>query len=194
VPGASGLTTLMSRDARGSRIELGSALARIGVARFNIEEILQLALSLERVGEDFYRRAEEKLEDPRLRETFRFLALEEVGHARTFGAMLDRIGRFDPGPEATEEYQAYLRAYVDNAVFSRDRAEELLSGRLDQESALRFAMQREQDSIHFYLELRGLLPEQERGAIEEILDEERAHYKKLSELLGETRASARPQK
>ena len=154
------------------------------MTRFNANEILELAIAIERAGEQFYRTAEQTLTDPRVRETFRFLALEEVEHERDFRAMLERIGRFDPGPEAaSEDYHAYLRAYVDNVVFSqRSAPTSCARAGLNEEAALRFAMQREQDSILFYLELRDLVPADERGVIEHIITEERAHYRKLAEL------------
>lgn len=155
------------------------------MTRFNANEILELAVAIERTGERFYRTAEEKLTNPRVRETFRFLALEEVEHERDFKAMLERLGRFDPGEAASEDYYAYLRAYVDNVVFTQEGAAEAAATGIDEKSALRFAMQREQDSILFYLELRDLVPHDERPVIEHILDQERAHYRKLAGLLGE---------
>jgi len=152
--------------------------------RFNAGEILEFAVAIERTGEEFYRRAEEKFEDPKVRETFRFLALEEVAHERTFAAMLDRVGRFDAGDAYNDDYFAYLHAYVDNVVFSQKKAMEMLSAVTDAETAIRFAMQRETDSILFYLELRNLVPEAERAALDHIVEEERSHFRKLAALVG----------
>lgn len=153
--------------------------------RFNVDEILELALAIERTGEAFYRQAESKFQQPKLRETFRFLALEEVAHERTFAEMLARVGRLDASESRGEEYVAYLRAYVENVVFSQQKALDMLQTAESAEAVLRFAMQREQDSIHFYLELKELVPEAERGVLDRILDEERAHYRKLSALVSE---------
>lgn len=155
------------------------------MTRFNANEVLELALAIERTGEAFYRRAEQSVSDQKVRDTFRTLALEEVDHERVFRRMLERIGRFDPGDGASEDYYAYLRAYVDNVVFSQERASELLDTARDTEAALRFAMQREQDAILFYLELKNLVPVEEHDVIDRILTEERGHFTKLAGLLGE---------
>lgn len=158
------------------------------MTRFNANEVLELALAIERAGEAFYRQAEQQVTDPKLRETFRALALDEVDHERVFRLMLERIGRFDPGESASDEYYAYLRAYVENAVFSQERASELSAATQDADSTLRFAMQREQDAILFYLELKSLVPPEEHEVIDRILAEERRHFRKLADLVGERAA------
>ncbi len=92
----------------------GTRTARVryaaAVTRFNQNEVLELAIAIERAGEAFYRQAEQQISEPKVRETFRTLALEEVDHERVFKRMLERIGRFDPGEAASEDYYAYLRA------------------------------------------------------------------------------------
>lgn len=161
------------------------------MTRFNASEVLEMALALERTGEEFYRRAEREVTDPKLRDVFHSLALEEVDHERVFKRMLERLGRFDPGEGAGDDYYAYLRAYVDSVVFSQARALELLTSAKDAQTVLRFAMQREQDAILFYLELKNLVPAEEHAALDRILTEERGHFRKLAALVGEPGAEPR---
>ena len=52
----------------------------------------------------------------------------------------------------------------------------------DEASALDFAIQRELDAIHYYREMRELLPADQRAAIERIITEEKGHFKRLSEM------------
>ena len=52
----------------------------------------------------------------------------------------------------------------------------------DEASALDFAIQRELDSIHYYREMRELLPADQRKAVERIITEEKGHFKRLSEM------------
>ena len=49
-------------------------------------------------------------------------------------------------------------------------------------TAVEFAVQREIESILYYLEARGFVPESQKGEIDKILDEERRHYLKLIEV------------
>ncbi len=153
---------------------------------FNKEEILRFAVTIEKNGERFYRLAAEKLQSPRVRQLFQFLAREEVGHEQLFSRLLSEVGPLEIDVRHSEDYLAYLEAYVQNVVFSNDKAEAALSGVIDEATALGFAMQREQDSILFYLELRDLVPESERPAVEAVIEEERSHYRKLAEMAKQT--------
>jgi len=150
--------------------------------RLSPSEILEVATTLERNGEKFYREAERKFDDPEIRETFRFLAQEEVKHERLFAKLLAQLTSYEPPEQFTEEYFGYLRAYVTDVVFTESRFDELVAGITDPIAAVRFAKQREQDTILFYLELRELIPTTERKVIDEIIQEERLHYFKLSRL------------
>ncbi|MEZ4220155.1 MAG: ferritin family protein [Polyangiaceae bacterium] len=151
--------------------------------RFNPREVLQFAVAIEQNGEKFYREAGPRLEDARARELFLRLAREEVGHEQLFSRLLAKMEDLELDVRHSDDYLAYLRAYVDNVAFRHEAARAELEKVMDRESAIRFAMQREQDSVQFYTELRELVPEAERGAIDEIIAEERSHFLSLSKLL-----------
>ncbi len=156
--------------------------------KFNLEEVLQFAIFIERNGERFYREAAAKLSDPQSRHLFLRLAHEEVGHEQLFSRLLADAGKLEVDVRHSEDYLAYLRAYVDNVAFRHKQAEAQLAGVIDEATAIQFAMQREQDSILFYMELRELLPEHERSAIDAIIAEERTHFQALAELQQERRS------
>ena len=79
------------------------------------------------------------------------------------------------------EYAAYLHNYVDNhLVFTAEAFAAELAKLKDEVSALDFAIQRELDAIHYYREMRELLPENQRQAIERIITEEKGHFTRLS--------------
>ena len=44
-----------------------------------------------------------------------------------------------------------------------------------------FAIRREIDSINYYNEIKSFVPEEQRNLVEEIIEEERRHFLKLSE-------------
>ena len=52
----------------------------------------------------------------------------------------------------------------------------------DLASVLDYSMHREADSILYYHEIKNFVPESEHGIIDTIIQEERRHYVKLSEL------------
>jgi len=160
------------------------------VSDFTANDILEFAVAIERNGERFYRLAQERVEDPEVRRLFRRLASEEVAHERLFAKLLESIGAYDPGDEFPEEYYAYLRAYVDQVVFSDERLDEVVAGVRDALEAVRFAKQREQDTILFYMEMRNLVPETDRPLVDELVAEERRHFTMLAEL--EKNLAAKP--
>jgi hypothetical protein len=81
------------------------------------------------------------------------------------------------------EYAAYLHNYVDNRlVFKTDGLAGELGAIKDELSAIDFAIRRELDSLLYYREMRELLPEDRRAAVERIILEERKHFTKLSEM------------
>ena len=150
--------------------------------RFNVSEVLELARQIEKNGERFYREAEQRFEQPEVKRIFGYLAREEVKHDRTFTDMLAKVGAFEPDVRHAEEYYAYLRAYVDDAIFSEGRAAELGDAADTPQKAVRFAKQREKDSIQFYTEMKNLVPAAEQAVVDEIIEEERRHYVELDAL------------
>jgi rubrerythrin len=156
---------------------------RAGVSDFTANDILEFAVAIERNGERFYRLAQDKVTDPEVSRLFRRLASEEVAHERTFQKILEGIEPFDPGDDGfPEDYRAYLRAFVDQVVFSDDKLDEVVNGLSDAVAAVRFAKQREQDAILFYMEMRAMVPERDRPVVDELIAEERRHYTMLAEL------------
>lgn len=150
---------------------------------YNPTELLQFAVSIEQNGERFYRKAKEMTENEEVRKLFHWLALEEVKHDRVFSKVLERTETFESMEQFPEQYFEYLRAFVDNVVFTPERMDEIASAIRDSRTAIEFAMQREKDTILFYFELREHVVEADRYMVEQIIREERIHYSKLSRLL-----------
>jgi len=149
---------------------------------FKASELYQLAIRIEENGEKFYRKMAEKLENANMKKVFTYLADEEVKHKKTFEDMVSKVEKYEPPESYPGEYFAYLRAYADNIIFSQEKLEEEMSKIKGAISAIDFAIQRELDSILYYLEMKNLVPESERNLIDGIIEEERRHFVKLSGL------------
>ena len=67
-------------------------------------------------------------------------------------------------------------------IFDERKLDEIIAGINDKESALDFAIRNEVASISYYLDVKNLVPENERGKIDKIIDEERKHFIKLSDM------------
>jgi rubrerythrin len=151
------------------------------MAVFEASDIVEVAIRIEENGANFYRYAVQLAGKEELKALFRRLADEEVRHQRTFTEILAGMDR-NPPPEGYDgEYAAYLHNYVDNRLVFTTEAFAAELGKLgDEVSALDFAIQRELDAIHYYREIRELLPENQREAIERIIAEEKGHFTRLS--------------
>lgn len=146
-----------------------------------VGEILQFAIRIEENGEKFYRDAAGASDIPELRELFSTLADQELEHKKTFEKMLPEVEKYEPAEAYPPEYFAYLRAYANNIVFKVDTYRDL-SDKMNPVSVLEFGIRRELDSIAYYNEARGFVPDKQRKLIDRIIEEERKHFLDLSQM------------
>ena len=153
------------------------------MAVFDAGDIVEVAIRIEENGANFYRYAVQLAGKEELKALFQRLADEEVKHRQIFAGMLAGIARNLPPEGYDGEYAAYLHDYVDNRlIFKAEAFAAELTKLRDEASALDFAIQRELDSIHYYREMRELLPAGQCEAIERIIAEEKEHFIRLSAL------------
>jgi rubrerythrin len=146
----------------------------------NASEILKVAIRIEENGEIFYRMMADKLESQQIKSTFIYLADEDNKHKRIFEDMLSEADNYEPFESYPGEYTAYLRAYADEHVFSREKTGKLMAKKIKTAAeAVKFAVGIELDSIHYYNELKNFVPENQKSIIDKIIEEERSHYLKL---------------
>lgn len=154
---------------------------------FTADEVFEIAEQIERNGADFYNRVAGRLEGPE-RRFFLDLSKMELEHEKIFASMRSLLstanregGTFDPDQETGE----YLRALSGSTIFD-DRAKnaftkiETMSGTQALASALRAAIDLEEDSVVFYLGMKELVPKTlGKDRVEEILREEMRHISLL---------------
>ncbi len=150
------------------------------MSTFEPSEIFEFAIRIEENGEKFYRDMARKLKEREVKELFSALADEEVKHKKAYEGMLSKIEKYEPFENYPGEYFAYLRAYADTHIFTPSALAEEMKNVNDAASALKFAIQRELDSILYYEEIKKFVPEAQRGTIDAIITEERRHFVRLS--------------
>jgi rubrerythrin len=150
---------------------------------FAASDIVEVAIRIEENGVNFYRFAEQIAKQQEAKELFAHLALEEVKHKKIFEQIFAKMEKSNP-PESYEgEYSAYLRSYVDNnIIFTKEAMDKELSKVTDTIAAFDFAIRRELDSILYYHEIKKLVPAAQHGTIEQVIEEERKHFSKLTEM------------
>ena len=157
---------------------------------FEPSEVFQFAIRIEEGGEKFYREMAKKLNDAVIKTLFSALADEEVKHKQTYEAMVSKIENYEPFESYPGEYFSYLRAYADNIIFTPKKMEEEISKITDASAALKFAINRELDSILYYQEVKKLVPQNQRDPIDKIIDEERRHFVKLTKCSNDKKGTA----
>lgn len=155
------------------------------MAVFSAAELLDIAVGIERNGVAYYDSLSQAAGDPALKKTYEQLAGMERHHVDVFQQMrsaLSGAGAVVP-VEDEAEYGAYLKALIDSSVFTDDRVARELAGRVGGPAeALQLALGAEKDSILFYTEMRDLVPQRQREAVDNIIKEERSHVRLLSDL------------
>jgi len=155
---------------------------------FNADEILEMALEIERKGAEFYTRAAELEQSASARAMFLELAAMEEEHEKTFSAMragLSDDERKEMTYDPYGELPYYLQAFADRRAVKKGLGSEVrISGKETMEDILRLAIGMEKESIVFYLGLQDLVPERVGGArVDEILKEEMGHIATLGDLM-----------
>ena len=151
------------------------------MATFDVRDIFTIAMKIEENGQAFYTAMAKQQSSEDLQSFFTFLAEEEAKHQHTFAGMLSRLN-YQPLESAPTDYFAYLQAYVDVSIFRPELSQQEKDALKDLSSAINYSLSRESDSILYYHEIKGFLPESDYAEIEKIIEEERRHYVKLSQL------------
>jgi len=148
---------------------------------YTANDILEMAIQIEKNGAAFYRNASESVADKAHKQLLLDLAKMEDQHERTFAEMKSALSEeekksttFDPNEEAG----MYWKALADTRVFFE---KEMPSGSPAMKEILKEAIVAEKDSIVFYLGMKEFVPEKlGKNRVEQIIKEEMGHIKLLS--------------
>ncbi len=146
-------------------------------------EVLKVAIGIERRGIAFYDVMAKSVQNAETRNVFQHLAHMEQYHVKIFQDMLDEADKYEPTQVNSEEYDAYIQALGENAVFTDDMITSEMATKAETDiEALELAISAEKDSILFYYEMKELLPQRVHPAVNRIITEEKSHLRQLSEL------------
>lgn len=148
---------------------------------FSANEILDMAIRLEKNGEAVYRAALEKVRDPDLSLLLEWMADEEVRHARWFSNMRSKLILESPDPQTEKIGRDMLDNLMAGQSFS---LEEVDFSRIDHINAmLATFIEFETDTILFYQMLEAFIQEEPVLAeLKKIVAEEERHIEKLKTL------------
>lgn len=151
---------------------------------FRANEIAKFAVEIEKKGREFYLRLEESAQTSATRELFSYLAKEETKHQKIFQSLQDRLGEIElPAWATDEEYGSYIQGLIEShALFSDEGVEKQMAALEDEKTAIRMAMSFEKDSILFFVEMESFVPDSEKEAVRECIQEEKLHLIRLQNM------------
>ena len=155
---------------------------RFGSNMFSMRDIIDLAIQIETNAESVYRRALKKISDPALLSILRWLADEEVEHAKWFRQLKATTpGEIkDPAVEALGK--SLLSDVLGRQSFSLKEADFSKINQL--EDLLSMAIEFEKDKVIFYNLLRQFIEDGETlEFLGKIIDEETHHIQELNRLV-----------
>ncbi|MGE5279478.1 MAG: ferritin-like domain-containing protein [Deltaproteobacteria bacterium] len=149
------------------------AAGKSGPSRVHLRHLLQAGAMWEEQGRDFYLKIAYRAVDPDVREMCSFLAGQETAHQQYLEGILARWMVFDPSDRIR---QLLKERAGDWGIFRNAPSEEG-----DTSAWARYALDQERRMGDFYASLEKEFPEQwKRLQIRIIVDQERAHYDRLS--------------
>ncbi len=148
------------------------------MASLSIENLLMIALQLEREGVKFFDRWAQLAESEELQMFFSMLAEEEDEHIRDFMKITEEYKDFENEVEMSKEFQEFYKKFSQEILFN----DQEFNAITDMKQALEIAKKQEIDVQLFYTELRKHIDKSYYGIIDKIIFEEQIHYKKISDL------------
>ncbi|MBI5642885.1 MAG: ferritin family protein [Deltaproteobacteria bacterium] len=153
---------------------------------FTGKEVLAMAVRIEENGLKFYTDAGKESKNKDIKALFKTLAEEEGHHIKVFQDLKKLLGTEAAAEEfdsSAEDAALYLKALADTEVFTSPSGGKKLGREAgSEEEVLNIAIGMEKDSILFYYEIQRMIREKDKKVIEELIEQEKDHLRKLTEL------------
>ena len=151
---------------------------------FSAHEIIDMAVTTEETGYEFYKLAEKNARSDSTRQLFAYLADEEINHKHIFKGLKDSIEENPQGvPVDWEDVGKYIRVMVDSSIFmGKDKNINLASESQDDKETIDFALGFEKDTLLFFYQLKDMIKSGAKDIIQKIINEEKEHIRRLTEM------------
>jgi rubrerythrin len=148
---------------------------------FTLNDIRNIAIQIERNGEQAYRAAAKKADDPQIGQMFAWMADEELHHLQWFKALQVPSQASLAHDEIETMGRSLLQEMMKNQTFSLENDQ--LQSITDISGLLVLSLEFENDTILFYEMLRAFIEESETiEQLNVIIAEEQGHVEQLERL------------
>ena len=148
---------------------------------FTLGEIVDLAIQIEKNGEQSYRKAQKEVSSQELASILEWLANDEKEHEKWFMDMKKEINENIEDPKLEEMGREILNSVLGEQAFSMDDAD--FSRLKDIDTLFEISLEFEKDTILFYEMIKDFIDDGKiLAGIDKIIKEENKHIKRLEEL------------
>lgn len=149
---------------------------------YNLAEIFDIAIMIEINGAEFYREVAAKQPIPAVKEFLLDLANQEAGHEKLFRKMQARFADQTNVDALNDEFaMLYMQSEATNYVFKSTNSSDSVSDMLLCD-VLELAMNKERDSILFFMGLKFLMKaDNDKEIINKLIEEEQFHLATLAQ-------------
>jgi rubrerythrin len=149
---------------------------------FSAREIVEAAVEKEKKRKGFYSKVAELSTHGDMKDLFQFLTEEEQRHVETFLSIRDRLPEESHTTEYTEEMQAYMDSVIDDRLYAKIDSKEFVQQAIDAKNVFRLAIGFEKDAILYFREFVPHLSESDRKVVEELIEQEKGHIRRLADM------------
>jgi rubrerythrin len=159
---------------------------RIGIKKddhmFNLGDIIDLAVRLEKNGENTYRKAMKEVTDPSISSVLNQLAADELEHVKWFEDLRERVESTGIAPELDEMGKMMLQNILGDQAFSISEADFFKIDNIKE--LLELSIEFEKDTILFYEMILAVIEDEKTiESLNAIIEEENRHVRVLAESL-----------
>ena len=133
-------------------------------------------------GERFYREAAERAEDRTAKDFFTHLAEQEVRHKKVFEGLSSVISITDIDATTWDEAMGYIEATVEREFFSPGAQIRTIPQGASLSDMVKQAIGFERQTLLFFYGLRDLVQKTNTAILDDIINEEKTHIRRLAEM------------
>lgn len=150
---------------------------------FDPREVVEIAIEMEDMGNEFYRVLSEKAKEERVGAVFSKLAEDELRHKEMFSRMLSSTETLIRQESYPDEWVRYVRALLaSRTAVGRDYLKAMAEEMKDPKEAIDVGITMEKDTIILYEILRKFVGTPGAEVVDGILTQEYTHLRDLYEL------------
>ena len=149
---------------------------------FTLGEIIDLAIRIEKNGENTYRKAQDEVSSSELASMLQGLADDEAEHEKWFAELRENVDEKIENPKLAEMGKEILQGVLGDHAFSMDEAD--FSSLDNITGLLELSLEFEKDTLVFYEMIKEFIEDGKvLSGIDKIIKEENRHIKYLEEFI-----------